>query len=280
MGGSVAMSDPVQQTIRRTFPEADAALVRRIVDQYGTAPSEREHERVQLAVLGLSGGDLAELRTLVAHAKRDYRDVLYWAALAEGYADPVADRLIGALLTPALTPRRLALLHETVPTLSRIAVLWNPAQAAHEAQVAALEVTARERGVGLQPMAVGRPGDFEAAFAAMRREHAEGLVLLTSALHQLQFRPLAALALRSRLATIGELGRFAQVGGLLSYGPRAALMGRRTVAHLRSVLERGQALDSDSAPPTLDLLINLQTARALGLAIPQSVLEQATEVIR
>src|SRR5439155_11067206 len=175
---------------------------RSLLDQYGSEPHERERERVQRAALSLCGGDLDELAELVQRAKLDYRDVLCWQSLAEGEADPIADQLDAALLTPNLTAERLVLLREAVPTVGRVAVLWNPANGLHRPQLAELERRARGVGLALLPVAVHRPAEFEAAFAGMRRERAEGLVALSSTLHRLQLRRLAALALDSRLASI------------------------------------------------------------------------------
>lgn len=271
--------DQVERAMQEAFPNADRAEARRILDEYGKAAHEREVDRVRLDILALCQGDLAKLRVLVDRATRDYRDVLYWAARAEGYADPVADDLAAALMTPELTPARLALLHEAVPSVRRVAVLWNPSNASHESQIAALGGPARERDLALGPIAVSRPGDFEAAFAAMRRERASGLIVLTSTLHQFQLRRLADLALRYELPTICELSRFAEAGGLLSYGPRTADLGRRTVAHLRERLMADRPDDPDPEPPELELLVNLRTARSLGLTVPPAVLGRATRVI-
>jgi len=271
--------DPVEQAIAATFSGADAATARDILRAYGAAPHERERERVQLAILSLSHGDLGELQRLVTSAKRDYRDVLYWQSLAGGDADPVADRIDAALLTPALTPRRLALLREAVPTLRRVAVLWNPSNAYHQPQIDALQGPAREGGLLLMPLAVRRPDELGDAFATMRREGVDGLVLLSSALHRLNLRRIAALALDNHVASIGELEQFAREGGLLSFGPRSADLGQRLVTHVRQALADPTLGGPDAAPPALELIVNLQTARLLGLTIPEPVLRQATEVI-
>src|SRR4051812_40599457 len=116
----------LDEAIARAFPHEDVATARDILDRYGTAPHEREHERVQLAIVALCHGDLDELAALVERGKRDYRDVLYWQQVAAGQPDPLGDRLAQAGLSPEWTPRRLALLAEAVPGISRAAVLWNP----------------------------------------------------------------------------------------------------------------------------------------------------------
>jgi ABC transporter substrate binding protein len=271
--------DPVEQAIAETFLGADAATAREILRAYGAAPHERERERVQLAILSLSHGDLGELHQLVARAKQDYRDVLYWQSLAGGDADPVADRIDAALLTPALTPRRLALLREAVPTLRGVAVLWNPGNAYHQPQIDALQGPARAGGLPIVPLAVRRPDELGEAFATMRREAVDGLILLSSSLHRLNLRRIAALALDNHVAAIGELEQFAREGGLLSFGPRSAELGRRLVTHVRQALADPSLGDPDTQSPALELIVNLQTARHLGLTIPAPFLRQATQVI-
>jgi ABC transporter substrate binding protein len=271
--------DPVEQAIAATFSGADTATARDALRAYGAAPHERERERVQLAILSLSHGDLGELQQLVAHAKRDYRDVLYWQSLAGGDADPIADRMDAALLTPALTPRRLALLREAVPTLHRVAVLWNPSNAYHQPQIDALQGPAREGGLTLLPLAVRRPDQLGEAFATMQCEAVDGLVLLSTSLHRLNLQKIAALALDNHVASIGELEQFARQDGLLSFGPRSADLGQRLVTHVRQALKDPSLGEPDAAPPALELIVNLQTARRLGLTVPEPLVRQATEVI-
>ncbi|HEY7066130.1 MAG TPA: hypothetical protein VII06_31955 [Chloroflexota bacterium] len=262
---------PVEQQIAALFPTEEASLVRAALAAYEPGASAAGRERVQLAVLLLCGGELAEVRRLVADANRDYRDVLAWAEEARGAVDPLGARLAAAVRTPALTPRRLELVCEAVPGLARVAVLLHPRYPGHDAQVAALDVT-------LLPMEVSRPEQFPDAFATMQRAGATGLVVLSAAFFELRRRQVAALARAAGLAAIGELRPFAVAGGLLSYGPLASQLGARTMAHLRQAL--GADPPAEPAAPALECMVNLQTARALGLTIPASVLRQATEILR
>ncbi len=126
----------VLQAIAARFPSEAPATVLGILDQYGPDRHHRERERVHLTLLTLCHGNLDELRGLVAAATRDYRDVLYWAELATGSPDPVADRFTDALLTPEAAPARLALLKGAVPGGARIAVLWQPGSDSHQGQMA------------------------------------------------------------------------------------------------------------------------------------------------
>lgn len=272
------MSEPLDQALTALFPAEDAATARRLLDAYGTASFPQDRERVQLAALSLCGGDIDELRRLVDRARRDYRDVLYWQQLAAGYVDPLADRLLQSGLEAALTPRRLELLRESVPTLARVAVLSNPSNAFHPPQTAALAARAAELGVAVVPVAAQRPGDFPAAFATMQHEGVDGLVILASPLHQYHLRTLAALALDVGAASICELGRYARLGGLLSYGPSAASQATKTVRSLRGALGVPVAASSEaSASPAL--VVNLTTARRLGLTLSPGLLQQASATV-
>lgn len=272
------------RAISDRFPSEDPAMVLEILDQYGPERHERERERVHLTILALSGGDLDELRRLVAHAKRDYRDVLYWAELAEGQPDPFADRLAEGLFTPEATPTRLALLKEAVPEATRIAVLWNPGYAAHEAQMAELGATARGLGVTLQGVGLRRPADLDDAFVTMRRGEAGALLILTSTMVPYHWPGIAERALAGRLPAMGELREFTVAGGLASYGPSAADRHERAVVfvdHLVRPLKRDASADPPRpAPRELRLVINLETATTLGVTIPPSLLRRAAELIQ
>ncbi len=160
-----------------------------MLDLYGVEPHERERERVQLALVTLSDGNVELLLDLVRCARQDYRDVLYWNELAAGVRDPVAESIAGLpLLTPELTPKRLELLTEAVPDLGRVAVLWNPVSAAHSKELEALDVVAAALGVQVEPVSVSVP--------------ASPWVSVSELMFQLASRPLSA----SELAQVSATG--------------------------------------------------------------------------
>jgi putative ABC transport system substrate-binding protein len=209
-----------------------------------------------------------------------------------GVSDPVGSGLVRdlarpegnitglSLLTPELTTKRLELLKEAVPELSRVAVLWNPSSEKHAEELENLEASSRGLGVRLQPVAVQRPEDFEIAFAAMTRERAGGLVVLASALHHRHLRRIADLAVKHRLAAICEFTEFLSAGGLIIYGPNYPDMFRRAAGHVAKILRGARPADLPVERPTrFDLGVNLKTAKALGLTIPNSLLARADEVI-
>ncbi len=209
-----------------------------------------------------------------------------------GVSDPVGSRFVRnlarpegnltglSLLTPELTLKRLELLKEAVPAVSRVAVLWNPSSEKHAEELENLEVVSRGLRVRLRPIAVQHSEEFEGAFAAMTRERAEGLLVLGSTLHHRHLRQIAELTVKHRLAAISEFTEFVSAGGLIAYGPNYPDMFRRAAGHVAKILRGARPADLPVEQPTrFDLSINLKTAKTLGLTIPQSLLLRADRVI-
>jgi len=175
----------------------------------------------------------------------------------------------------------LALLKEAVPALARVAVLSHPdapftGPALREMRVAALAL-----GVQLQSLSVRDPGEFEDAFAAMSREHAEALVMLPGAAFRLHRARIHELAARSRLPTIWEGRAAVAEGGLMAYGPDTVSLWRRAATYVDKILKGAPPGTLPvERPMTFKLVINLTTAKALGLTIPATLLFQADEVIQ
>ncbi len=281
---STMTRERVLQAVTERFATGQRAAVLDLLDQYGSEPHHRERERVHLAIVELSRGSLDELRRLMDYAKRDYRDVLYWTELARGDQDPLTDRFTEATLTPEATPARLVLLKEAVPAATCVAVLWNPGYRAHDAQLAALEATARDLQVTLLPVGARRPADFDGAVATMRDGQAEAVLVLTSTTFQYHWPGLAERAVAGRLPAVGELREFAEAGGLLSYGPPAAIRRARSVGQMADLVRQLKRESPSEEPVTprdgMELVVNLRTARVLGLTIPPSVLARADDVMR
>ena len=208
-------------------------------------------------------------------------------------ADPVATGLIASLarpggnitgiteMAPQLSGKRLQLLKETVPNLSRVAVFWNPLNPAYGPILKDLEAAAQTMGVGLQRLEVRVPEDFEGAFEAATRQRAGALVAPGDPLVTNRPRMFADLALKYRLPTIVENKEMAIAGALLSLGPNIVDSYRRSATHVDKILKGAKPGDLPMEQPTkFDLFINLKTARALGLTIPPSLLGRADEVIQ
>jgi putative ABC transport system substrate-binding protein len=184
-------------------------------------------------------------------------------------------------VSPELSGKRLELLKEAVPKVSRVAVLWNVANPVAALQLRETEVAARALGVKLQSLGVRGAKDFDAAFAAMRRERVGALIVLPDLLFYDHQRRLLNLAAKSRLPVIYEEREFAEAGGLMAYGPNYNDLFRRSAAFVDKILKGAKPVDLPVEQPTkFELVVNLKTAKALGLTIPQSVLIRADHVIQ
>jgi putative ABC transport system substrate-binding protein len=136
-------------------------------------------------------------------------------------------------------------------------------------------------GLRLQSLEVRSPAEFDQAFAAMTREHADALVLISNALFFSHRRQLAELAVRHRLPAMFHSREYAEVGGLMAYGANGEDLYRRAAAYVDKILKGAKPADLPVEQPTaFEFVINLKTAQALGLTIPPHLLFQATEVIR
>ena len=174
----------------------------------------------------------------------------------------------------------LELLKDAVPTVSRVAILWNPLTAPHTVAVKETEGAARALGLALQPVSARRPDEIDGAFAAMSRARADGLIVLADpVLLSVRVR-IADLATKGHLPTIYELREHAEAGGLMSYGPSLPDLFRRAATYVDRILKGAKPADLPvERPSKFELLINLKTAKALGLEIPLTLLDRADEVI-
>jgi len=189
-----------------------------------------------------------------------------------------------AILTSHLNPKRIELLKQTVPGLTRLAVLED--HSALGARLAGnnwqdIETAARQLGIQLtRVQGVRKPDDLDATFALAVKERAGGALVLASAFFSSQAQQIVSLAARTRLPAIYEHQGFVVVGGLISYGPSPNGTFRRIAEYVDRILKGGDPADLPVEQPTkFELVINLKTAKALGLTIPQSLLLRAGHVI-
>ena len=211
-----------------------------------------------------------------------------------GYvADPVERGLIASLARPGgnvtglswggieLSGKQLELLKDAVPKLSRVAILINPASQFHKAVVKEIETAGRALGVKLQPLEVRAPDEFDSAFKAMTRERAGALLVPGDSMFLLHRTRLAELAAKSRLPAMHGLREHVEAGGLMSYAPSLSDTSRRGATFVDKILKGAKPADLPVEQPTrFELVINLKTAKALGLTIPPSVLIRADHVIQ
>ena len=206
--------------------------------------------------------------------------------------DPVGSGLVASLarpggnvtgltiMAPDLVAKRLELLKEVVPKVSRVALLRNPDNPADAAMLREMEAAARALGVRLQPLKTRNPQEIEDAFAAMIRERAGAVLFLSDALFYTQRRQIAELAAKGRLPSISGTSDYPDVGGLMAYGPNQPDLERRAATFVDRILKGAKPGDLPVEQPTkFDLVINLRTAKALGLTIPPSLLQRADRII-
>jgi putative ABC transport system substrate-binding protein len=207
--------------------------------------------------------------------------------------DPVANGFIASLARPGgnitgmsnvteeLHGKQLELLREVIPTLTRVGVLWNPPQPAHTRQLKNIEPTARSLGLQIQPVQIGTTEDLERAFTTLGNRRAGAVVLLGSDLHTRNFGTISRLALRSKLPTMASSRRFVQAGGFMSYGASDRESVQGAVSYVDKILKGARPADLPVQQPTrFELLVNLKTAKVLGLTVPQSVRVRADQVIQ
>jgi putative ABC transport system substrate-binding protein len=182
---------------------------------------------------------------------------------------------------PEIAGKQLQLLKEVAPAATLVAVLTNPTNRSHAAFANEVKVAARSLGAQVQVLAASNPDQLNIAFAAATKEHAAALLVLTDSMFVGQQQRVADLAARNRLPAMYSQREFVDAGGLLSYGPSLTDMYRRAATHVDKLLRGAKPGDIPVEQPTkFELVINLKTAKALGLTIPQSVLLRADEVVQ
>ena len=208
-----------------------------------------------------------------------------------GINDPVGSGLVSNLSRPGknitgtslmsvdLLAKRVELLKEVVPQLSRLAALGVPADPSYALQVKATETGARALGVQLDLIAVRSPNDFETAFKVARK--AQALIQFEAVFLTTHRTRLLELAVRNRLPAVYGFRDWVDGGGLMAYGPSFPEVYRRAAVYVDKILKGAKPGDLPVEQPTkFELVINLKTAKALGLTIPPSLLQRADEVIQ
>jgi putative ABC transport system substrate-binding protein len=184
-------------------------------------------------------------------------------------------------LTPELAPKRLSLLKETLPSIKRVGVLWNPGYSAFTSDWRELREAAAALGITLVAFEFRRPDDFETAFTAIRRERLDALMMFSDPTVYSQAKRVAALASATRIPTMFPFREVPDAGGLRSYGPNLGEMWRRSADYVVRILKGANPADMAIEQPTrLEFVVNLKAARAIGIEVPQSVRLQATDLIQ
>jgi ABC-type uncharacterized transport system substrate-binding protein len=213
--------------------------------------------------------------------------------VAAGAGDLVGSGLVASLARPGgnitgltsisadLVGKQLELLKEAVPRLSRVGVLWDAADPGGTRNFKVTEVTAQALGVQVQPLEVRSPEEFESAFKTATGARAHAMMILQSNLTNTHLKRIVEFATKSQLPTmLGESGLM-DSGGLMSYGPNYADLFRRATIYMDKILKGSKPADLPVEQPTkFEFVINLKTAKKIGLTIPPNVLARADRVIK
>jgi putative tryptophan/tyrosine transport system substrate-binding protein len=246
--------------------------------------------RLKVDVLFVSSAGLAkilqlETKTIPIVIGRADEDLVA-AGLVDSLSRPGGNITGSQLLNDDLIPKRLELLKALIPNLSKVALLREDVTTSALPQVPTrygqeVAIAARTLGVELHMFIVRRPEEFAAAFRGMRKNHDQGVVVMSPAFMFVHRKAVIDLAATHRIPAIYELQNFVEPGGLMSYGVNTAEMERRAAVYVDKILKGAKPGDLPVEQPTqFVLVINLKTAKALGLTIPQSLLVRADEIIQ
>jgi len=211
-----------------------------------------------------------------------------------GGFDPVAAGFVASLARPggnvtgvvmgpgsSLTGKRLELLREAVPGLSRVALLWNPDIRGAVLDYKETETAARSQHLELQSVEVSRSEDLDRAFSAMTNQRAQAFILPPNPVAITNQGQVASFARKHRLPSMYAQREYVHAGGLMSYGPSTVEMNRRAATYVYKILKGAKPADLPVEQPTkFELVVNLKTAKVLGLTIPQALIQRADEVIQ
>jgi putative ABC transport system substrate-binding protein len=200
------------------------------------------------------------------------------AGVVASFARPGGNLTGVAFVSSETAGKRLQFLKEAVPSLTRVAVLWNPDHP--DGEYRDTEAAARRLGIHLQSLEVRRPEEFGGAFEAATRARSEALMVVSSRFMNLNRSRVLEFVGKQRVPLVTGWGPWARAGSFMSYGPDLDALVRRAATHVDKILRGAKPADLPIEQPSkFELVINLKTARALGLTIPQSLLQRADQVI-
>ncbi len=294
LGFNRAANSPLPEAFFQGLRDLGYVEGRNVVIEYRDAEGKQERFPALAAELvALKVDVILAPSTLAALAAKQATRTLPIVFAAAG--DPVTSGLVTSLARPGgnvtglsvlsteLVGKRLELLKQALPGVSRVAVLWHPGAIDERTEKDTLkgaEVAARALGVRLQFVEARGPEDFDRAFSDMTRARASALTVLPYAMFINERRRLVDLAAKNRLPAVYGLREFVDAGGLMAYGPNVADLFRRAATYVDKILKGAKPGDLPVEQPTkFELVINLKTAKALGLTIPPSLLGRADQVI-
>jgi ABC-type uncharacterized transport system substrate-binding protein len=290
-----AANPHLQEAFRQGLRELGHVEGRNLVIEYRDAEGKLERFPALAAELvALKVDVIVASGTLAALAAKQATTTL--PIVFSPAADPVASGLVTSVARPGGNVTGLSLLYselvgkwleqlkQVIPGVSRVAVLWQPGafgERTEKDNLKGAEVAARALGVQLQFVEARGPENFDRAFSDMTRARAGALAVLSSNMFVSQRRRLVDLAAKNRLPAVYNVREYVDAGGLMAYGPNLADLYRRAATYVDKILKGAKPGDLPVEQPTkFELVINLKTAKALGLTIPQAMLGRADEVIQ
>jgi putative ABC transport system substrate-binding protein len=295
LGNNPAATPHLQEAFRQGLCDLGYVEGRNLVIEYRSAEGKIERLPALAAeLIALKVDVIVAPGTLAALAAKQTTRTLpivftsasdaVTSGLVTSLARPSGNVTGSSMLTPELVGKCLELLKQAVPRVSRVAVLWEPGvlgERLEKDMLKGTDVAARTLGVRLQFVEARGPEDFDRAFSAMTRARAAALYVLTSVMFISERRRLVDLAAKNRLPAVYPWREAVDAGGLMSYGPDFADLFRRAATYVDKILKGAKPADLPVEQSTkFELVINLKTARALGLTIPPSMLGRADEVIQ
>jgi putative ABC transport system substrate-binding protein len=290
-GGSASVSLPRVEAFRQRLRELGYVEGKNILIEYRSAEGKRERlpdlaaelVRLKVDVIVTTGG-------AVLAAKKAGATI---PIVVAGAADPVGSGLVSSLarpggnitglslMTPDLDGKRLELLKEGFPKVVRVAFLWEPGGSRGNLTLTEMESAAKALGVKLLSLEVRSLDDFEKAFARAKRERAQALITTPSGLINSQQRQVLDFAVKNRLPAMYPYSEFVDAGGLMSYAPNYTDLFRRAADFVDKILKGTKPEDIPvEQPMKFDFVVNLITAKQIGVKVEPNVLVRATRVIR
>jgi ABC-type uncharacterized transport system substrate-binding protein len=265
-GQNIAFDYAYGDGVPERLAEAAAALVGRPVDviaTFGTPASlAAKQATTTIPIVMISIGDPVR------------------AGLVPSLARPGGNITGNSVLGPDVGAKRLQILKEVIPTVSRVAFLWNPDNASNILQFEELQRAAPSLGVTIISVSVGPRIDFDTAFAAMMKDHPDAFAMTGEPFHQTHIAWIIDFLAKNRLRAMYQLSENVRAGGLMSYGASEPDLFRRAAGYVHKILQGTKPADLPVEQPVkFELAVNLKTAKALGLTLPPGILALADEVI-
>jgi putative ABC transport system substrate-binding protein len=289
-GAPIADNSPNGAALIRGLAGHGYALGRNLA--FESRGAEGHMDRLPQLVAELVASKVDVIVTLGYRATLAAKQGTNLPVVAYGAGDPVRTGLVDSLARPGgnltgisdvsaeVTPKRLELLKEFAPSLRRVAVLWNADDLGMTLRYRASEAGAQALGVSVLPLGVREPDDFDQAFAAMNRDMPDAILMVSDSLTNLNRKRVFEFAAAHRLPAIYEFDYYARDGGLMSYGPDPDESLGRVAALVDHILQGAKPAELPFEQPTLfRFVLNLKTAKALGLDVPATILARADEVI-